>query len=232
MPNIARWGMLLLGAAICFGLGACGGGTKDENVVVRVGENALTASDVEHWIRIEAVTSHGGGTVEPPKGVLPVPPEYVDCIGYLVSHPLGASKPTPSEARVKCATEYKALKEAILSILINDYWVAEEGAAKGVRVSEAEITHYLKQLYPHPGEFARHLKITHERLADDRLLVRGKLMVGKLLALNSRNSRSQAERASAFIKNLQEETARWKPRTSCKPGYVVPQCKEYRGPSA
>jgi len=231
MPNAAGLGIVLTAVLVCLGLSACGGGKK-EAVVVRVGDNALTASTVEHWIEVESATSHGGGTATKPlpKGVMPVPPEYTDCIAYLESRATGGVKAIRNKARVECAVEYKQLKETILGILINDDWEGEEAAAKGVQVSDAEITHYLKLLYPHPGEFARHLKITHEKLADDRLLVRGKLLTGKLVALTTRNAHSEAEKISAVLARIREETAKWKPKTSCKPGYVVAQCKQYRGP--
>jgi hypothetical protein len=215
----------------CLCASGCGGGKK-EAAVVRVGSNSIAAATVDHWIRVESVTAHGGARAESqPKGALPVPPEYTDCVAYLVSQPQGgAPKPTPEEARVKCAAEYKQFKETILNVLISYYWDVEEAAAKGIHVTDAEVTHYIKGVYPHPGEFAKFLKATHETLADERLLVRGKLTKLKLVALSERNTHTQAERVRAITKAISEEAARWTPRTSCDPGYVVPQCKQHGGP--
>jgi hypothetical protein len=234
MPNAGKKAMATaLAVATCLGSSACGS-SKKEAVVVRVGDHAITAATVDHWIRIESVTAHGGGgaTKPLPKGVMPVPPEYSDCIAYLVKQAAAGPTPTKDEARVKCAVEYKLLKETILGILISYIWDSAEAAAKGVHVSDAEVTHYLKQLYPHPGEFGRHLKITHETLADDRMLVRSKLLRAKLNDANARNTHSEAERLRSIAKEIADEAAKWTPQTSCKPGYVVSQCRQYRGPQA
>src|SRR5262245_32693858 len=234
MSGVAKWGMAMLVVAACLTAASCGGGAK-EAVVVRVGENTITGATVDHWIKVESATAHGGAKVTQaqPKGALPVPPEYADCIAYLVSNPQ-SGYPTPSrgEARAKCSVEYMQYKETILGILISYYWDTEEGAAKGMHVTDAEITHYLKQLYPHPGELQRYLKVTHESLHDERMLVRGKLIGEKLIALSSRSVGNEAERVHAIAKYVAEERARWTPRTSCRRGYVVAQCKQYRGPQA
>jgi hypothetical protein len=197
-----------------------------------VGDHTISAATVNHWIRIESVTSHGGGgvTSAQPKGTLPVPPEYTDCIAYLVSHTQGGPKPTPGQARVSCAAEYNIFKETILGILISYYWDAEEGAAKGLHIADAEVTQYLKQYYPHPGQFGHFLAISHETLADERLLVRRKLMGAKLTSLSERNTHSLPERVRAISRRISEEEAKWRPQTSCERGYVVRMCKQYRGP--
>jgi hypothetical protein len=233
MLKAVKWGTATLAAIACLAMAACGSGSK-EDVVVRVGKNTISSATVDHWIQVESVTSHGGARATPqPKGVLPVPPKYTDCIAYLMAHPqAGYSKPSPEEARVKCAVEYKLYKETILYILINYYWDVEEGAAKGVRVSDAEVTRYIKGVYPHPGEFGRFLRISHERLADERMLVKGKLMTKALVDFSARNAHSGTERLHAIAKHVEEETARWTPRTSCSVGYVVAQCKQFHGPQA
>jgi hypothetical protein len=231
LKGVGTWLTILLVAAVCLGMTACGN-TKKDAIVVRVGDNEITAATVDHWIRIESVTSTVGGraTQAPRKGVLPVPPDYSDCIAYLLSQVHVGPKPSSDELRVKCAVRYKLLKETILGILISYYWDAGEGAQKGLHVTDAEITHYLKQLYPNPGELGRHLKVTGESLADDRMLVRGKLLTAKLVARSAQNTDTEAERAHAITQHIAEETAKWTPRTSCKPGYVTHQCKQYRGP--
>jgi hypothetical protein len=230
MPKAVTREMVVLVAVACLGVVGCGGAGK-EDVVVRVGDNAISAATVDHWIEIESVTAHGGARVThaQPKGALPVPPEYTECVAYLVGHPQEGVKPTREEARVKCATEYKNYKETILGVLIDYYWSTGEGAAKGVRVSDAEVARFIKRAYPHPGELATYLKVTHESLDDERLNVRGKLMGEKLVARASQNAHSQAERLRAITKYVKDEEAKWRPRTSCKPGYVVSRCKEFRG---
>jgi hypothetical protein len=215
----------------CLGMGACGS-SKQDTVVVRVGGNTITAGTVDHWIRVESVTSHGGVDVTKPlpKGVLPVPPEYADCIAYLISQTQAGPKPTRDEARIKCSVEYKIFKETILGILINYYWDLGESVQKGVHISDAEITKELHEQFPHDGELQRYLKITHESLADDRLIVKSKLLRMKLVAHSAQGTHTAAERQQAIVKEVAEEAAKWTPRTSCKPGFVVSACKQYRGP--
>ena len=219
-------------AIACLSMASCGS-SKKQTVVVRVGNNTISAATVDHWIRVESVTAHGGSSATPqPSGVLPVPPEYTDCITYLISQAPAGSKPTREEARVKCAAQYEIFKETVIDILVSYYWALGEGAAKGINVSDAEVAAYLKQAYPHPGEFSRHLVITHETSADDRMLVRKKLMTEKLVSLSAKNTHSATERVRAISKQISEETAKWMPRTSCNPGYVIYRCKQYRAPRA
>jgi hypothetical protein len=229
MLKIVTRGVALILVGACLALSACG----DSNAapaVVRVGNNTITAATVKHWIEIENVTSHGGARVTQPqpKASLPVPPEYKDCIAYLTQ--TSATPLTSEEARVKCATQYKIFKETVLGILISYYWDTEEGAAKGVHVSQAEVKQYLKQLFRHPGELSRYQRLTHTTDADERLIISGKIMTAKLVALSSEHTHSQAERVRAITKHIEEEGAKWTPRTSCRPGYVVPQCKQFHGP--
>ena len=228
MPKRANPIAMVVAVAAITGLTACGG-SKNEVAAVRVGDNTISISTVDHWIRVESATAHGGDslTKQLPKGVLPVPPAYTDCIAYLMNAPLGGPRPTRGQARVKCASEYKIYKETILAILIENYWDRAEGAARGVSVTDSEITHYLKQLYPRPGQFAGHLKVTGATLADERLLVGGKLLRAKLLARSAQDARTEAERVHAITRFVAEEAARWRSRTSCKPGYVVKGCKQF-----
>jgi hypothetical protein len=43
---------------------------------------------------------------------------------------------------------------------------------------------------------------------------------------------SEAERRTSLARFIRALTARWAPRTSCKPGFVVPACSAYRGSRA
>jgi hypothetical protein len=218
-----------IAVAACLSFGACGS-SKHDPVVVRVGDHAITKARVEHWVRVEAATSHEIKPTRPlPKGLIPVPPHYADCIAYLAAEAKAAPKRTAADLKGICASKYTAFKEQVLQILITYFWIADESARKGVTVTEAEVTQYLQRLFRVPRELERFLRLTGESAADERMLARKVLLGIKLQDLVTRQAHTRAERVQAPAKYFNQLSAKWTPRTSCAAGYVVLQCKQHRG---
>lgn len=224
----------VLAATLC--LAACGGGS--DAVVVRVGGNSITKGALDRWAAIEAVLSYQVNPTQPvPKGVVPDPPSYANCIAYLATTPTtliaSTQKPTTAQLKTRCRQKQETLRHHMLDILITNYWLEGEGAARSVTVSDAEVQQALDRQFATPAAFRGFLKITGEKASDERALLRASLMATKLQqAVAAQKGLTAAQQQQALAKFTSEFTKKWSARTSCQPGYVVQECRQYNGPKA
>jgi phosphatidylethanolamine-binding protein (PEBP) family uncharacterized protein len=126
-----------------------------------------------------------------------------------------------------------ALKNQVLGFLISSKWVLGEAAATGVHVSSAEAHERLEQLqakqFHTAAELKNYLASSDETMAD--LLERTKieLLESKIAARVTAGKTGAAASAALASFRTSFET-RWQAKTSCHPGYVMEDCKEYKGP--
>jgi phosphatidylethanolamine-binding protein (PEBP) family uncharacterized protein len=120
-----------------------------------------------------------------------------------------------------------------LAFLITSEWVLGEAATRKLSVSEAEVKQRFarikRQSFPQTGAFAKFLARSGETEADLLARVRLELLQSRIVAQVSAGksgSRSKAALAD-FEKTFQR---RWRGYTTCKPGYVMEDCSEYKGP--
>ncbi len=227
MFKCSRLAAVVLIVSACLCLPACGS-ASDGAVAVEIGASSISRATVEHWVRIEAVTSHEANPTRPaPKGLIPTPPDYTDCVAYMLKEANGRPAPTRAQLKRECATKYRLLEHQILELLITYYWISGEGARIGVSVTQAEIARYLAKQFPTNAELQRFRKITGQSAADQRMLATRVLLSIKLQKRLAERAHISIEQAIARFAT--ELAARWAPRTSCRPGYVVPQCRQYRG---
>jgi hypothetical protein len=221
----------VLGVAVLAGAGlaGCGGGSSDATIVSVAGQS-ISKATLDHWVPIEAILARElNPTSPPPRGEVPDPPLYSACAAYLrVSTPNGTAIPT-AQLKDKCAQRYARVRRHILSILITYDWLAAESAAQGVHVSDGEVKRELarfkRQTFPSEAAFQTYLKYTRERLADETLILKMDMVSTRL------QKKFLAERGvSGLIKHRQEFPKQWAARTSCRSPYIVPDCKQYRGP--
>jgi hypothetical protein len=236
---ISAFGAVVFAVA---GLTACGGGSDE--VVARVaGVGSISKATLEHWMPIEAVLIYQEFPTRPiPKGVIPDPPDFTGCIAYLKSLSLksGEAKSTVAQLKTRCTQRVNELRVITLNALLGWYWTIGAGMALGMKASDAEIRQRLKEVngrfFPTKGSFARYLKLTRETVPD--MLFRSKVQVFEVKIGHEQAAAMKrlpkgltvAQRQSALAK-LTENSApkRWAARTSCREGYVVSGCKEYRG---
>jgi hypothetical protein len=229
------------------GLAACGGGGSNEIVAQVAGVGSISKASLEHWMPVEAVVLYQERPTGPvPKGVIPDPPNYTACIAYLKSNPQklveSGLKPTTVQLKSKCRQKYEELKELTLNTLIGWYWTIGTGMALGMKASDAEVRQRLeevnKRYYPKKAEFTNYLTLTRQTVSDMLLRSRVQLFevkiaqkveaIEKLLP----KTLTAQQRLNALAKatgNLPSQK-RWAARTSCRKGYVVSACSEYRGP--
>lgn len=218
-------------AAAIAGFAGCGGGAGD--AVVRVAGRSISRATVEHWIDVEAVISdeliprHA-----PPKGLVPDPPAFANCIAYQRTHdlklPAGNGPRLTAALKDECRRRYEAVRQHVLQLLITFQWLAGEGTARGVKVSAAEVRQALarfrRESFTSYAGYRNYFRYSGETVADEMMVLKSNLIATKL------EQSLTAQGAAALAAFARDFPRRWVPRTSCRAGYVVPDCRQYKGP--
>lgn len=119
-----------------------------------------------------------------------------------------------------------------LGFLITSEWVLGEATGRHIAVSEDEVkrrfTQLVHQSFPKAGSMQKYLAKSGETEAD--LLARIKVeLLASHIASHVTAGKSASQRTallSGFERNFQTH---WKALTSCNPGYVMEDCKQYKG---
>jgi phosphatidylethanolamine-binding protein (PEBP) family uncharacterized protein len=121
-----------------------------------------------------------------------------------------------------------------LGFLLTSQWVLGEAKARGVSVSDAEVksrfTQLAHQSFPKAGSLQKYFSTSGETEADLLARIKVELLAGRIAAQVTAGK--SASQHSAILAAF--ETAfhtHWKALTSCKPGYVMEDCKQYTGGS-
>lgn len=191
------------------------------DVVVRVGRHSITKAMLAHWTAVEAVLAYTYKPKKPvPRGVVPDPPGYANCIAYLAKVEPGGASAGAAALKTQCEQERERVQDHILEILITDDWMHEEAIVRGVRVTRGEVDRVVSGEFASRANFHRFLRLTGEREADERFIVESELLVSRLAV-----GKPEGSLAGEVI-------ARWTPRTSCRPGYVISVCRQYKRPAS
>ncbi len=163
-------------------LAACGGDSVPGNAVAKVGGETITKDTFNHWMRIAAISSAGGGQPNAPKTAAAVPdaPNFPRCIEEKrKSAPApakGQPKPTDATFKSQCQQEFDGLKQQVLQFLISSSWIQGEASDQGVKVSQSEVDKQFettkKQSFPKPADFDKFLKSSGMTLDDIKYRVR------------------------------------------------------------
>jgi phosphatidylethanolamine-binding protein (PEBP) family uncharacterized protein len=119
-----------------------------------------------------------------------------------------------------------------LGFLITSEWVLGEASTRHISVSEAEVKQRYAQLvhqsFPKSGSLKKYLAKSGETEADLLARIKVELLASKIAAkvTSGKSSAQRSALLSAFEKNFH---AHWKGYTDCKPGYVMEDCKQYKG---
>jgi hypothetical protein len=119
-----------------------------------------------------------------------------------------------------------------LGFLITSEWVLGEAAARHIEVSEAEVkqryTQLLHQSFPKPGSLKKYLAKSGETEADLLARIKVELLASKIAAKITAG-KSSGQRSALLTAFENGFHAHWKAYTDCKPGYVMEDCKQYKG---
>jgi hypothetical protein len=189
---------------------------------------AISPAVYAHWMGI------GAATVEMPKptGPLPIvteytPPVFTACIARRRAF---ATSATTTALRAECRKTYEGIQARVLNFLIVGHWLRGEAAEMHASVSQAEVHRKFEEDhqddYTTPGEFQRFKAASHQGVRDLEFAVETQMLSARLLErFTTRASNGKTEQATiiAFNKYI---ASKWTPRTSCKAGYIVEDCKQ------
>jgi phosphatidylethanolamine-binding protein (PEBP) family uncharacterized protein len=119
-----------------------------------------------------------------------------------------------------------------LGFLITSEWVLGEAAARGISVSEAEVKQRFAQLvhesFPKAGSLEKYLAKSGETEADLLARIKVELLASKIAAKITAG-KSAAQRSTLLAAFESDFHTHWRSYTSCEPGYVMEDCKQYKG---
>src|SRR5258707_7346042 len=213
---------------------ACGSTSGGDVAVARITGTpiTITRAAVSHWMDTVA----GGNYYElsarhtAPAGLVSDPPNYPRCVKRLeaaaAASPKKILKLTPLELLEKCRQMNVALKEQATNYLLAAQWVIGFNRELGVTASNNEVVGLYNNLkakeFPTAAAQRQFFASQHLTLADELFIV--KLDVLK----NKDSARVEAGGQKAYKVILAAEK-RWTGKTTCRPGYVVAHCREYKG---
>jgi hypothetical protein len=119
-----------------------------------------------------------------------------------------------------------------LGFLITSAWVLGEAKARGISVSEAEVKQRYAQLvhqsFPKAGSLQKFLARSGETEADLLVRVKGELLLSRTAAQVAAG-KSASQRSTILAAFESGFRTHWKALTSCEPGYVMEDCRQYHG---
>jgi hypothetical protein len=219
-------------------LAGCGG-SSESLTTIQGDSGAISKPMLDHWMRAMA----GGdfrqniGT-KGPEGLVSEPANYAECeaaAAKIVPRTYtGQLKLSKAQINQKCHQLYHSLKAQALSFLISVQWAVTEGKEAGFEVSEAllhkEFARTRKQTYPTETLLRRYLQERHWSLSDVLYQLKRNILVRKLLPTFQAKVKQAGGGEATYAKLALERYSSLVSKTSCKPGYVVPNCRQYHGP--
>lgn len=230
--------ILIIASVAAADITACGTSTHRPvpvNAVAVVGNTAITRATLNHWMSSIA----GGDFYEhferrAPRGLAAEPPDYPRCLLAARSLVAGDSprrSVSTNQLAAKCRALYQAVKDQALSFLISVQWRVQEASEQGISISDAEVRKYFQQVsaqsFPNSGEFATYLADREWVPSDELYQLKRNLLTTRLHKAAGHAKGAQAQER-AYIKLVTSNLRKRTVETSCRPGYVVPHCRQYR----
>jgi foldase protein PrsA len=189
---------------------ALGGGVPG-NAVAKVGDVNIKRVTFDHWARVaqrQQSASNGAAAS------VPDPPDFKACIATkkLTSPKPAAGQPNPTDAQFKtqCKSEYDALRDSVVSLLINAQWIFGEAHDQGIKLTDQQVkASFLNQKiqsFPDTREYQAFLKQTGYTTEDLLFRVKVADLTNKLREkiLKGKDKVSDAQLRSYFNKNRQQ----------------------------
>ncbi len=155
-----------------------------------------------------------------------------DAVAYVSSTPISKASYEHWLAIERALGAAGSPSHQALGFLITSQWVLGEAAARHIEVSEAEVKQRYAQLvhesFPKAGSLKKYLAKSGETEADLLARIKVELLASKVAAkvTSGKSSSQRTALLSAFEKGFHEH---WKAYTDCKAGYVMEDCKQYKG---
>lgn len=231
-----------LGAlAIAGTLGCASNGRHNEIVAQVQGVGPITTAAVEHWTRVEF---HLLYEYVPrrltPKGAIPDPPSYTDCISYL-QHAAHDTKTSTTILKTNCQHRYQELQADTLNKLISWDWRIGKAHALGIHATNADIHHQLDRVLKagtlYGSNLPQYLKYSEQTMPD--ILLRSQIQFYEDALTNTRTrfvatlpkGLTERQKQTTYINTHKYlATKYWIAKTTCHKHHIVSACKQYAGP--
>jgi foldase protein PrsA len=160
-----------LAVTAAFAVG-CGG--VPGNAVATVNGDNIDKTQFNHWLNVASKSSGTNSTV-------PDAPNFTKCVAAKrKTNPKpakGQPKTTDDQLKKQCQTEYNALRDQVVGLLVSYKWIQGEADQQGVKVTDAEVKKSFdsqkKQNFPKAADFDKFLKTSGQTQED--ILTRVKL---------------------------------------------------------
>lgn len=121
-------------------LAGCGGVPSDS--VATIGSVDIKKRTFDHWLgvafRQQQSQAGGAANTRPPDA-----PNFTRCVAdkkRTATRPArGQPNPTDADYRRQCQTEYNALRDSTMSLLINSEWLLAEAKSLGIAISDEQV---------------------------------------------------------------------------------------------
>jgi hypothetical protein len=223
----------------------CGSAGSDEVVASVTGVGTITKGSLDHWTHVEFILLHEYIPKRPvPKGVIPDPPSYTNCITLLRHTAQQENQPTPSPSTLKnkCAQTEHEMRANTLTKLITWDWTIGRAHALGIHLNNTQLHQQLTAVLNahtlYGTNLNQYLKYTTQTMTD--ILYRSRIQYYEEALNNKRkqalatmpNTLTETQKQIAYLNLTHQYTAThgWVTKTSCHKNYLVPACKQYTGP--
>jgi Raf kinase inhibitor-like YbhB/YbcL family protein len=201
-------------------LTGCGGSTKTTTTLVTAPGQAGSSASVAQTSTATAAADVVATVQQAP--ITKVSFEHWTSVTAALSHSKAHSK-----------AQRATLKNQVLGFLITSQWVFAEAAHLGISVSEAEVHQRLHQItakqFPKASQLKHYLASIGETEADLLMRIKVELLESKI-AQHITAGKTTSTEPHLLLNDFQKSfETRWRARTSCQPGYVMEDCKEYKG---
>jgi hypothetical protein len=211
-------GATLASATAVIAFTGCGS-SNGVHAVAWVGGAPISRASVAHRMEIENRRLQGASASIP----VPDPPSYARCTAAAQAEQarLKHHRPLPAQQlRRRCARVYVRLKDKAVAFLITADWLEGEAATQRVAVLPSEVAASYQQLLNGPAgpAFGQRLAAAGMTRADEL----AELRIAKLSLKLREKIAAGNQPLNAFVSAFRR---RWRQRTTCRPGYVIPECR-------
>jgi foldase protein PrsA len=228
--------------AVCvalLGFSGCGG--SDSLIHIDGSPASISRATLNHWMEaLGGLDFRSNIGTEGPTGLASEPADYKKCAAAvkLIAPKTFFNQVRLSEATIsgRCHQLYRSIKAQAMSYLIGGEWTLAEGAEQGLKVSDAEVKQQFalsrRALYPTEAQLKQYLRERHWVLSDLLYEVRRNILVRRLQPKLEAKVAAAGGGTKAYARIALERVHDLTEKTSCKAGYVAPDCKEYHGPES
>ncbi len=220
-------------------LSSCGG--SDSLTHIQGSSETITKPMLDHWMRSlvgedfrQAIGTKG------PVGLVSEPANYTECAEaaakVIPRDYTGRLKLNGAQILGKCHQLHEAVKAQALAFLLSVQWSTQEAKEQGLTVTDAEIRKHfqnvtLKSTYGSTARERQYLAERHMVHADLLYMLKRNILVKRMTPKFEARVQAAGGGQRTYVHLALERYHALIARTSCKPGYVVLGCKEYREPA-